>query len=72
MDDFVQVVMRGPVFGYATNTALRTAKQANVGLRDQRAAFECEQQYAICGPILSVDEISRDPRQYRGFRRRPR
>lgn len=30
-----------PVFGYATNKALRDAKQTNAGLRDQRAAFEC-------------------------------
>ena len=30
------------VFGFATNKPLKAVKNTNAGLRDQRAAFECE------------------------------
>lgn len=37
---FVAINYRLGIFGFAMNKALQTAKQANVGLRDQIAAFE--------------------------------
>ena len=33
------------VFGYASSKALTQAKHTNVGLRDQRLAFECKSGY---------------------------
>lgn len=37
---YVGINYRLGIFGYAVNEALRAAKQTNVGLRDQRAAFD--------------------------------
>lgn len=34
------------VFGFAASEALKSVKSTNAGLRDQRAAFECE--YLTC------------------------
>ena len=34
------------VFGFAASDALKSVKNTNAGLRDQRAAFECE--YLTC------------------------
>lgn len=42
---YAQVLTNDQVFGYAVTEALRAAKQTNVGLRDQRAAFDCRYRY---------------------------
>lgn len=49
------------VFGYATNKALRAAKQANAGLRDQRAAFECKHPMDRCLASEICLDIALDP-----------
>jgi hypothetical protein len=55
------------VFGYATNKALVAMKQANAGLRDQRAAFECK--YNNYGKVIFANAggTRRVTRQYRSF-----
>lgn len=60
------------VFGFATNKALIAEKQANAGLRDQRAAFECK--YSDYQSELSKLKLGRrrDSRQYWSVRWRLR
>lgn len=50
--------MVNQVFGYATNEALRAARQGNVGLRDQRAAFDCIYRKSHERVILYANESS--------------
>lgn len=48
------------VFGFISNQALKTARPSNAGLRDQRAAFECEQpRKDLQIPSADLSDVSR-------------
>ena len=40
------ILIKRIVFGFAASEALKSVKNTNAGLQDQRAAFECE--YLTC------------------------
>ena len=54
------------VFGYATSETLRKAKHTNVGLRDQRTAFECKFKTNYEETDIITKEF-RGTRQHRGL-----
>lgn len=47
-------------------------KHTNVGLRDQRAAFECQYNVPHLQTLEPAAHVKRDPRKHRSLRRRPR
>ena len=49
--------MNDQVFGYATSKALKEAKHTNAGLRDQRAAFDCQFRKGMNESTYTINDI---------------